>query len=617
MAAKITDDAIAVAWTTRFDGTKETFERWEERFKCDQMAEYYEGVQWSDVPPDAEPYVANLVYSTIETKLPGMSFMNPKAAFKPKPSKADWQPDAAYAQSKLREDACNQFLSDTDNDFVGVVEQGIIDAQFRFGIVEVGYDASWIVNPKAPKPVLASDNDEEVDEQTDKVLVETPALPEYERIYVRNINPKHFRICGNSRWKLDNNDWCAYWDYQRIQDLKSVPAFKKKLEDIEYANAVSSDFVGSLTDDDEDVKPNGDLIKILHVFDLRAKKRHVIAYSQQVLLASIDFARCPLKVLRYSRRAKVSDSFYPIPPASQWKCPQDEYNESKEQLRSFRKRFLRKYIIRDGAFASEEEIDKLMDGADGACATSAINPNEAMAPMPVQSVGAEVMQAMGTSPYDFNTVSGTSAEQRLQTDRQTATQSKIIDARTSIRESRVNSQTANWINEIVAEIAKLQAEKLTLPFWIKATAQTPATFQELQVVQDTYRKIDPVTDLDENFDFDVQVSLDTISPIENERSKNAFFEFLAALNQYPQLAFSPELIRHLAEKVGLRAESVIVEAQKMALVAQLGQQAQADEAMQQMASQRTMAQATPPNMEQVTNEIQNSVGLPTDINGEA
>jgi hypothetical protein len=224
---------------------------------------------------------------------------------------------------------------------------------------------------------------------------------------------------------------------------------------------------------------------------------------------------------------------------------------------------------------------------------------------------------MGTSRDDFNTVSGTSAEQRLQADRQTATQSKIIDARTSIRESRVNTQTANWINEIVAEIAKLQAEKLTLPFWIKATAQTPGTFQELQVIQDTYRKIDPVTDLDENFDFDVQVSLDTISPIENERSKNAFFEFLAALNQYPQLAFSPELIRHLAEKVGLRAESVIVEAQKMALVAQLGQQAQADEEMQQMASQRTMAQATPPNMEQVTNEIQNSVGLPTDINGEA
>lgn len=616
MATKIRPNDIATAWAIRFDNTREYFERWEERFRCKQMSEYYEGIQWDNVPPSAEPYTANLVYSTIETKLPGMAFMNPQASFKPKPSKTDWNPDRAYAQAKLRQDACNQFLSDPANDFVGVIEQGIIDAQFRFGIVEVGYDASWIVNPKAPRPILASDNDEQIDSTNDYTLTKPSEIPDYENIYVRNINPRRFRICGNSRWKLENNDWCGYWEYQRIADLKAVPAFKEKLDNVLYANAVSSDFVHGLEYDNEN-RENGDCIKILHIFDLRAKKRHVIAYTERILLASIDFTRCPLKILRYSRRAKEPDSFYPIPPASQWKSPQDEYNESKEQLRSFRKRFLRKFLIKDGSFVSEEEIDKLMDGYDGTCSTVVGPLSDAIAPVPMPSVGAEVMQAMATSRDDFNTVSGTSAEQRLQADRQTATQSKIIDARTSIRESRVNSQTSNWINEIITEIAKLQAEKLTLPFWIRVSTQAPQTFQELEIVQDSYKLIDPVKDLDENFDFDVQVSLSTISPIENERDKNAFFEFLAALNQYPQLAFSPELIRHLAEKVNLRAESVIVEAQKMALVAQLGQQAQAEEAMSQMASQRTMAAATPPNMEQVTNEMQNQVGLPTDIQGEA
>lgn len=616
MATKIRPNDIATAWAIRFDNTREYFERWEERFRCKQMSEYYEGIQWDNVPASAEPYTANLVYSTVETKLPGMAFMNPQASFKPKPSKTDWNPDRAYAQAKLRQDACNQFLSDSANDFVGVIEQGIIDAQFRFGIVEVGYDASWIVNPKAPRPILASDNDEQIDSTNDYTLTKPSEIPDYENIYVRNINPRRFRICGNSRWKLENNDWCGYWEYQRIADLKAVPAFKEKLDNVLYANAVSSDFVHGLEYDTEN-RENGDCIKILHIFDLRAKKRHVIAYTERILLASIDFTRCPLKILRYSRRAKEPDSFYPIPPASQWKSPQDEYNESKEQLRSFRKRFLRKFLIKDGSFVSEEEIDKLMDGYDGTCSTVVGPLSDAIAPVPMPSVGAEVMQAMATSRDDFNTVSGTSAEQRLQADRQTATQSKIIDARTSIRESRVNSQTSNWINEIITEIAKLQAEKLTLPFWVRVSTQAPQTFQELEIVQDNYKLIDPVKDLDENFDFDVQVSLSTISPIENERDKNAFFEFLAALNQYPQLAFSPELIRHLAEKVNLRAESVIVEAQKMALVAQLGQQAQAEEAMSQMASQRTMAAATPPNMEQVTNEMQNQVGLPTDIQGEA
>jgi hypothetical protein len=616
--AKVKSEDIATAWATRFDNTREYFERWEANFRCRQMADYYEGAQWDNVPPNAEPYVANLIYATIEAKLPGMAFINPKAVFKPKPSKTDWNPDKAYSQAKLREDACNQFLADPNNDFTGVVEQGIIDAQFRFGIVEVGYDASWIVNPKAPRPILASDNNTEIDSTNDYTLADAKTLPDYENIYVRNINPRRFRICGNSRWKLENNDWCGYWEYQRISDLKAVPAFKNKLDNVLYANAVSSDFVGGLADEEEpETRTNGDCIKILHIFDLRAKKRHVIAYAERILLASIDFVRCPLKILRYSRRAKVPDSFYPIPPASQWKSAQDEYNEAKEQLRSFRKRFLRKFIIRDGSFLSEEEIDKLMDGFDGTCSTVVGSLSEAIQPVPLPTVGAEVMNAMATSRDDFNTVSGTSAEQRLQADRQTATQSKIIDARTSIRESRINAQTSNWINEIITEIAKLQAEKLTLPFWVKVSAQTPGTFQEMQNIQAVYQQIDPVTDLDENFDFDVEVSLSTISPIENEREKNAFFEFLAALNQYPQLAFSPELIRHLAEKVDVRAESVIIEAQKMALVAQLGQQAQAEDALNQMASQRTMAAATPPNMEQVTNTMQNQVGLPTDMQGAA
>lgn len=194
MATKIRPNDIATAWAIRFDNTREYFERWEERFRCKQMSEYYEGIQWDNVPPSAEPYTANLVYSTIETKLPGMAFMNPQASFKPKPSKTDWNPDRAYAQAKLRQDACNQFLSDPANDFVGVIEQGIIDAQFRFGIVEVGYDASWIVNPKAPRPILASDNDEQIDSTNDYTLTKPREIPDYENIYVRNINPRRFRI---------------------------------------------------------------------------------------------------------------------------------------------------------------------------------------------------------------------------------------------------------------------------------------------------------------------------------------------------------------------------------------------------------------------------------------
>jgi hypothetical protein len=160
--------------------------------------------------------------------------------------------------------------------------------------------------------------------------------------------------------------------------------------------------------------------------------------------------------------------------------------------------------------------------------------------------------------------------------------------------------------DIIREIALLQAERLTQEAWIKRALDTEPTLGEVKDLQYAWAKIDPTAQLNSDLDFEVTIDLSSLSPVAREETKNKFLEFLAIINNYPQFAFSPKLLRYLADLLDVRMEMVLRELQELALVAQLGMQAQAQNAM----AQRTVAQATPSDGERITNQLENQVGLP-------
>src|SRR6202008_1896142 len=113
--------------------------------------------------------------------------------------------------------------------------------------------------------------------------------------------------------------------------------------------------------------------------------------------------------------------------------------------------------------------------------------------------------------------------------------------------------------------------------------------------------------------------LDTISPIENQASKAAFVEFLSLLNNFPQLAFDPILIREAAYRCGYRNEKVIARMSEMAQVAAIGQMAMAKQSLVQMGmaaepggnmAQTRVAQMTPPDQAQIQNQLVGQTGGP-------
>jgi hypothetical protein len=149
---------------------------------------------------------------------------------------------------------------------------------------------------------------------------------------------------------------------------------------------------------------------------------------------------------------------------------------------------------------------------------------------------------------------------------------------------------------------------------------------EAKTFEQAWQRIDPVSSLKPNFDFDAEIDISSLSPVAREQNKNNLLEFLAVINQYPQFAFSPKMLRYLAAMLDLRMEVVIQEMQQLALVAQLGVQAKAKEQLSMIGqagappegegqqgnamSQRTVAQMQPPQAEQINNQLNNQVGLP-------
>jgi hypothetical protein len=611
-------DPRANVWLERIKAQNEHFERWQQKFKCTKMESYYAGEQWEPSGTNYEPYTINLIFSTIQIKLPTLLFTAPQFHIKPKPEGFEYDIEGAIKRSQLREDLINTLATDYVINFADEVETSILDSMFRFGVIEVGYEADWVINPNADKPILKSDY-QPYHGSDGNPLKQPEKLPQSERIYVKRVVASHFRVGGLDTSRLDRCNWCGYWEYVRTEDLKANKNLKN-IDQLTWAGGRSSDFVDNEYGPEiEMLIKTGDLCKVWHIFDNRKKMRYLLADQQGIFLYEKSFERLPLFALRYNRLLR---GWYPLPPVSQWKSPQDEYNESREQARNHRKRFTRKYVFKESAFTGEEEKDKLINGGDGTFVAAEGDITTAVFPIPNADLGPSSIQALQVSKDDFNLISATSEEMRGQADRTTATQANIINQKAAIKDSRAKLQVARWLQEIGREMLLLAEEKFTLPVWVKMEVPAPAFGQYMQEVQYIWHQI-TTNDLkkkngesfEDDFNFEVNISLDSLSPVEADDDKQKFLLFISTLAQFPELSADPLLIRETAYRLGYKNEKVIGRMQQVAqlMLVQKLQALQAASAPKgaggpgQQAQQVT-ANATGPTLENIQNQLTNQLG---------
>lgn len=601
MPKQIIDDSI---WEARIPKALEYRAKWEELFECSNLERYYEGFQYKNVDRDDPQYVINKVYETIQIKLD--SFMSADFAYNvnPRPINSDFDLEGAAISAQLKEAVLNTLVADDNLHFSSEVKSTYRDSYFRFGVIEVGYAADWVINKNAAKPATNYDTEESPSGDKVKIKSEPEELAVNERVYFKHIPARDFIVGGIDHKYLHR---CTFYGYKEWVHKSDLLALKGLMNQDEIEQALGSPDRNDATTDPTELEHNSvdDAVAIWHLWDNRTKTRVIVLDESWITIWQVGFTRQSIFDYRHDLRA-VSEGFYPVPPVFHWLSPQRELNEIREQMKNHRKRFVRQYQAIENT-VEPEEIDKFESGEDGRI----IITKRENAIQPIQSADLNIVtdKMLATATDDLNKISGTSVINRGDSARTTATESTLIDQKANLRENAEKTRIGKWLSRIGREILLIVRDRFVFGLWVELTADSQETlFAEVQANAKSYHHVTS-EDLKDGYDFRIIVDPVYFSSVSREEAKQAFIEFISFVAQFPAVAMSPKLIREAAYRIGYRNEAVIREMQKMALMTQYG----AMMGMQQLGqtpgvAQQKVQQMTPPGMEQIRQQLTGQLG---------
>lgn len=575
MPTKSSSTIFDSPWAIRIKNAERVRKAWETRFECQSLEDYFEGFQWKkkkdQLNVNYRPYVINMVYSTIKIKQANLLFQKPTYTLNPSPGNSHWNLDFAVQSTQIKQDTLNTIIHNPNMNFTKHAKRALKDSYFRFGLIEVGYAADW-KNPQKESIQLKSWEDSLVTEDDDKV-VDDNVLPINERFFIKRINPKKFIVNVSDALDLNDHDWCGYHEYIYTNQLQHTKGIKwpanvsTAYQGAEYAREISD---GNDNGDIRKLMTGGAVSKVYHIFDIVSKKRRLLLDGEFQELWCDSMERLPIRDIRWDER---SEGFYPIPPVFQWLSPQDEINEAREQMRSYRKRFTAKYQYVKGQ-VEIDEIEKFTSGPDGI--TVEVKEKDAIGPIENPTLSSTNPQDLTIARDEFNIVSGTSADARGQdTDRTTATQSKIIDARTQIRESAEQMDYSVFLCDVGKEILAQASEKLVEGLWVKYSADpdNEGLMADMKYNAPLYKFITS-NHINDGYDFTIEMDIQNGTPAAMQAAQQAYVGFITFVQANPMVAMSPVLIRETAYRFNYRNEQVIHQLQQAIIMSMAAKAAQ-------------------------------------------
>jgi hypothetical protein len=530
----------------------------------------------------------------------------------PKPGMSDWDLDMAVKSSNMKQDVLNTLIQNPNAKFVNNIRLALLDSYFRFGLLEVGYAADWR-NPAKEPPLLSDHNTEPND---DARVIEDREIPVNERMYFKRINPKRVRVSVTDNNELENQEWVGYYQFYYTKFLKNTKGIKFP-DGYDSSGYISPDYTGASGVVDSSkasqspellrMLAQGQVTKVWHIWDLVSMDRLLLIDGQFSTIWKSGYDRLPLIDLRWDLR---SEGWFPIPPAYQWLSPQDEINEAREQTRSFRRRFTRKFFALGPDFIEQEEVEKFVSGPDGVVIK--FKKEGAIGAIENPEQGQTATDALIIAKDDFNIISGTSAEARGQSDRETATQAKLIDARSQIRESADQLDFSEWLCRIGRETLTQAQEKLTDGLWVKYTTDPSENIMEEMQVQAPVFQFIKAQDMSDGYDFDIDMDITNATPQAMADQEQAFTKFCSLVQGFPFIPMSPILIREAAFRCGYRNEKVIAQMQQTAIAAMAAKAIQSGKLTDGQGNQLTpqqiqQKQMTTPNSQQVRTQLNNQL----------
>jgi hypothetical protein len=531
--------------------TRNSYQPWEDEYCCDMLEQYYYGQQYQNDESEfgRRKYVINLFYSSINISRPSLLFQLPTYRVTPKLTRMDDQYSDVEARAKLQEQVLNTFVQDPDLGFTMEVGLSLLDAQFRFGLVEVGYTADYSDNPNADKPIMVKG--EPMTDADGAPVMDAKFNINSEALYLKWIAAKQVRISERSTNRLANCDWYAYYEWQHIDDIKKHPLYKNtdKLNATGRMKGHKEE-----TGNEEDRHPG--MLKVWKMWDLRSKTRKVFGEGCEKYFLEEPFKFVPHAVLKFD---DILGQFLPLPPSFNWAHPQNQLNDIRDKRKTHRDRATRRYL-RDPRFLMEE-FAKLRD-SDDMEAVECSNPVDALIPVPDAPLDPAVFRDEATVLEDFTRVSGISGEAQQVAQSETATQANLIALMSQTRENQKRMQVGAFLGDLGRIILMTIKDKMALPMWIKKTVDpySPMAPMEAQQVALLWEQI-AASDLGD-IDNDIRVDLASMSPVQQAQERQDFLAFLATLNTPgigTMLLASPWLMRKTAGLFNIHSERDLAE----------------------------------------------------------
>lgn len=596
---KVTKSEFAQRWIDRWTSADRVYCAWAQRFKVPVLYQYYEGFQHLiENDENNRAYVVNLIYSIIEGKLPNLLFDNPSFTIRPHPYGTEFDENTAMQAAQLKEDVLNYVTQREEFGFGDKHELTILDAFFGFGVLETDYSKERLYNPN-----LNSENNDPL-----------------ENLYVKQIPFDTFRVAAGANWDLSTGKWWGYYEYVPYSSLKkyiqsgqiSKPNYDTDMDFSDFAATPTVDGAVVVGEVNQEMPPSG-CIKILKIEDFETGECITLcpdnAEGGDRILEREPFDTSKFSILRYGKRRR---GWYPLPPVYNWISPQDEINDVRQSQSIHRKRFTRKYAVKEN-MVEQDELDKFLYGPDGTIIKVKGNVAECITAVNDATLDPAAGQSLQVSYADLDRVSGATSNLTPAPDRETATASAVTAQRAQVRESKEVTRVANFLCSFARNVLR-SLKKVPGSFW--APTRIPEGLgSELRNNNTQWSKVKATMFKKEDYSIDLQIS--SISPVYQQEDKKAFLEFLAVLTQYEILSISPDLLREAAYRLGYKNSRVLNEFQQLAQLAMVGKITQAKTQVQQVLNpqappqamqpgqlpQAQVAMSTPNNLENVRNMI--------------
>lgn len=535
-------------WSADLEAAKKKKEDWEKEYDCAILEAFVLGAQRGDQHDEA--YIVNLCKPTMLARLASIVFPYPKTTVSSRPSKEDDPMTEVEDRSNVLEDTADFLCRDEKAGYKMASKLALIDAHYRFGIIESGYDMDMISNPNAGKTIVRDSDG--------KAVVEPDEIPRSPAPYFRWIPSETFFVPATSDNTLERCEWSGYYQWERLDMVKANKNYKNTSDleatgmDNSYGDPGQKDSSGNTA-----FKAGKGRTKVWHIWNHWEKKKYVFPDACDRFFVDGEV----FKTYPHSdyRGFHILGQFYPTPIASDWIDSQLEINERREQERVHAKHNNQLWTAIKGKLEESEQA-KLENSQDNTLIW--VKAHTDIQTVPRAGHDASVQIGEEKARRDFAEITNVGAEARQAPQESTATAAAISEQRLRAREEDERTGYSETLASTIKKMLLLTIEKRGLPLWIKINADRSSSAFETEKARITHLWKQINLKKYEGIEFDMELGIESMPPDTSDSNKNRWSQLIpliATPATATLFALSPFLLRYVMRMYNVRGERILNE----------------------------------------------------------